>query len=128
VNTLSAIRAFTSPELQAMRPLNPGLASPQAAPIPASELQALASDATQAIGQAPKTEASFNGVLGQFVQDVNTKQVQAGQAVAGLLGGQDVPLHQAVLSMEEASVSFQLMVEVRNRLLESYQELMRMQV
>ena len=111
-----------------MRPLNPGLASPRAASIPASELQALASDATQAIGQAPKTEASFNGVLGQFVQDVNAKQVQAGQAVAGLLGGQDVPLHQAVLAMEEASVSFQLMVEVRNRLLESYQELMRMQV
>jgi flagellar hook-basal body complex protein FliE len=33
-----------------------------------------------------------------------------------------------MIAMEEASVSFQLMVEVRNRLLESYQELMRMQV
>jgi flagellar hook-basal body complex protein FliE len=33
-----------------------------------------------------------------------------------------------MISMEEASVSFQLMVEVRNRLLDSYQELMRMQV
>jgi flagellar hook-basal body complex protein FliE len=39
-----------------------------------------------------------------------------------------VSLHQAMIAMEEASVSFQLMVEVRNRLLESYQELMRMQI
>jgi flagellar hook-basal body complex protein FliE len=45
-----------------------------------------------------------------------------------VLGNQGVPLHQAVLAAEEASVSFQLMVEVRNKLLESYQELMRMQV
>ena len=37
-------------------------------------------------------------------------------------------LHQAMIAMEEASVSFQLMVEVRNKLLESYQELMRMQI
>jgi flagellar hook-basal body complex protein FliE len=33
-----------------------------------------------------------------------------------------------MISMEEASVSFQMMVEVRNKLLDSYQELMRMQV
>ena len=35
---------------------------------------------------------------------------------------------QTMVAMEEASISFQLMVEVRNKLLESYQELMRMQV
>jgi flagellar hook-basal body complex protein FliE len=48
--------------------------------------------------------------------------------VAALQGGQNVPLHQAVVAMEEANVSFQLMVEVRNRMLEAYQEIMRMQV
>jgi flagellar basal body rod protein FlgB len=49
-------------------------------------------------------------------------------AVTGLLSGQNVSLHQAMISMEEANVSFQMMVEVRNRLLDSYQELMRMQI
>ncbi len=48
--------------------------------------------------------------------------------MSGLLSGKNVSLHQAMISMEEASVSFQMMVEVRNRLLDSYQELMRMQV
>jgi flagellar hook-basal body complex protein FliE len=67
-------------------------------------------------------------MLGGFVQEVSDKQTAASQAVSGLLSGKNVSLHQAMISVEEASVSFQLMVEVRNRLLDSYQELMRMQV
>ena len=72
--------------------------------------------------------ASFSNVLGGFIQEVSDKQAAANDSVAGLLGGKNVSLHQTMISMEEASVSFQLMVEVRNRLLDSYQELMRMQV
>jgi flagellar hook-basal body complex protein FliE len=62
------------------------------------------------------------------VSDVNAQQANATQTVGALQSGQNVPLHQAVIAMEEASLSFQLMVEVRNRLLESYQEVMRMQI
>src|SRR5262249_49849282 len=71
---------------------------------------------------------SFSSVLSNFVNEVNAKQNAAGDAIAGLMSGQNVSLHQAMISMEEASVSFQMMVEVRNKLLDSYQELMRMQV
>ena len=63
-----------------------------------------------------------------MLKDVQTKQSQANQAMTGVLAGTGVPLHEAVMAGEEASVAFQLMVEVRNKLLESYQELMRMQV
>ncbi len=71
---------------------------------------------------------SFGNVLGKLIQDVSAKQNAATAAVDGLQSGQPVPLHQAVIAMEEANVSFQLMVEVRNKLLDSYQELMRMQI
>lgn len=81
-------------------------------------------EAPSAIGPA----GSFSNVLSRLVEGVNEKQMAAGEAVRGMIGGQDVSLHQAMIAMEEASVSFQLMVEVRNKLLESYQELMRMQV
>ena len=70
----------------------------------------------------------FEKILGGFVKEVNAKQTAAGDAVTGVLSGQNVPLHQAMIAMEEASVSFQLMVEVRNKLLEGYQELMRLQI
>jgi flagellar hook-basal body complex protein FliE len=79
-------------------------------------------------GIPASTSGGFSDVLGQMVQEVNGKQAAAGDAVQGLLSGDKVSLHQAMISMEEASVSFQLMVEVRNKLLESYQEIMRMQI
>lgn len=86
-------------------------------PIPAAELQKL-----------KPVDGSFANTLTQAIHEVSAKQAAASDAVSGLLSGQNVSLHQAMISMEEASVSFQLMVEVRNKLLESYQELMRMQV
>jgi flagellar hook-basal body complex protein FliE len=74
----------------------------------------------------PADGNSFSSLLGKMVSEVNAQQQVSAQSVGALQSGANVPLHQAVISMEEASVSFQLMVEVRNRLLESYQEIMRM--
>ena len=83
--------------------------------------------ASQAAG-ASQTGGNFQNMLGDFVNEVSAQQSAGSDAVNGLLSGKNVSLHQAMISMEEASVSFQLMVEVRNKLLDSYQELMRMQV
>jgi flagellar hook-basal body complex protein FliE len=77
---------------------------------------------------ASQAPGGFDNILGNLVKEVNGKQMAAGDAVTGLLSGQNVPLHQAMVAMEEASVSFHLMVEVRNKLLEGYQELIRMQI
>jgi len=92
--------------------------------IPLADLQKLAS------GQAirPSQEGSFDNVLGDLVREVNAKQVGAAATAREMMSGGNVSLHQAMIAMEEASVSFQLMVEVRNKLLESYQEIMRMQL
>ena len=95
--------------------------------IATDELQSLGSISTPQ-PQSVQAGRSFSDFLGQMVQDVNATQASAAGAVEGVLTGQNVPLHQAMIAMEEASVSFQLMVEVRNKLLESYQELMRMQI
>ncbi len=105
----------------------PNAAPIEAPKIPANELQGLGSISTPQGGSVQGGRA-FSDFLGQMVQDVNAKQAASSNAVEGVLTGQNVPLHQAMIAMEEASVSFQLMVEVRNKLLESYQELMRMQI
>jgi flagellar hook-basal body complex protein FliE len=103
--------------------------APASTSIPAAELRELDADcaATPSAG-ANSAQSSFSSLLGQMVQDVNAKQSVATQALQDLQSGQNVSLHQTMIAMEEASVSFQLMVEVRNRLLDSYQEIMRMQV
>ena len=102
----------------------PGIQAPK---ITAGELQSLGSISTPQPADV-QSGRSFSDFLGQMVHEVNAKQANAAGAVEGVLSGQNVPLHQAMIAMEEASVSFQLMVEVRNKLLESYQEIMRMQI
>ncbi len=97
--------------------------SPEVMPLKPSE--------TASPGQVSSAQPagdSFASLLGKMVTDVSAQQNDALQSVRAVQGGQNVPLHQAVIGMEEANVSFQLMVEVRNRLLESYQEIMRMQI
>lgn len=97
--------------------------------IPAAELRGLSvGQPASTIGEMQPADSSFAGLLGNLVQDVNAKQQAAGQSLRDLQSGQNVSLHQTMISMQEAGVSFQLMVEVRNKLIESYQELMRMQV
>lgn len=131
MDALSALRATMNPAL-----LQGGVPTAPVGPSAALALRPLGPGPGGAVGVgtavAPTAEvrpaASFEGVLGQFVGQVDGKLKTAGDAVHGLLSGEPVPLHRVMIAAEEASVSFQLMVEVRNKLLESYQELMRMQV
>ncbi len=74
--------------------------------------------------QAPQ----FTNFLERAVSEVNDKMGAAEVEKTKVFTGETGNLHQAMISMQEASVSFSLMVEVRNKLVESYQELMRMQV
>jgi flagellar hook-basal body complex protein FliE len=105
------------------------LTPPEATPLPTSGIQMPAElGATSDVSSAQPTGSSFASMLGQMVSDVNAQQANSAQAVTALQSGQNVPLHKAVIAMEEANVSFQLMVEVRNRLLDGYQEIMRMQI
>lgn len=71
---------------------------------------------------------SFGSVLEGLVSTVSEKQAASANLTKQVLLGESDQLHQSVIAMQEASVAFSLMVEVRNKLVESYQELMRMQV
>ena len=77
---------------------------------------------TQSAGDA------FADVLKNSVQEVNKMQMDAGQATRDLAQGKVESVHEAMIAMEKASVSFNLMVEVKNKLLAAYEEMMRMQV
>ncbi|MCX6863698.1 MAG: flagellar hook-basal body complex protein FliE [Verrucomicrobia bacterium] len=70
----------------------------------------------------------FGDMLSEMVQKTDASQKTSAATTGAMLSGQNVPLHQVMISSEEASISFQLMLEVRNKLLDGYQELMRMQV
>jgi flagellar hook-basal body complex protein FliE len=124
MNNLSMLQPIGSP-LGTLR-IAPEARVPTEIPLPELQTVPLALPT----GETGRTTApaSFGDVLSHLVGEVNDRQLAAADKVQGLLGGREVSLHETMIAMEEASLSFQLMVEVRNKLLESYQELMRMQV
>ena len=78
--------------------------------------------------QRPRQEGSFSATLKKAVGHIEAVQKAAyRQAVASVADDQG-DLYKAMNAMNQATVSLQLMTEFRNRALESYQELMRMQV
>lgn len=71
---------------------------------------------------------AFDNMLGNLVKEVDDKiKVSRGEANKVLLGESD-NIHQSMIASQESGLAFTLLVEVRNKLVQSYQELMRMPV
>lgn len=71
---------------------------------------------------------SFGDTLSKAVKDVNSLQMEANKAVDQMIEGQDVDLHDVMIAAEKAKTSFDLLMEIRNKAISAYQELMRIQV
>ncbi len=71
---------------------------------------------------------TWGHTLQQMVMDVNNKQQMASQMVSDVLKGGPTPVHQAMVATEEASLSFEFLAEMRNKVVDAYQQVMQMQV
>ena len=72
--------------------------------------------------------AGFSDVLKNAVESVNSMQHEAGRLEDAVAKGESVNIHQAVIAGEKSGLSFRLLMQVRNKMIEAYQEVMRMQV
>ena len=93
------------------------------------ELRRLAQEA-QAVSQ-PNTEnpgATFAGTLNQALQQVNNLQQQADQKITEVTTGQSKDTLGAVIALQRADISMQLLTQVRNKALKAYEEIFRMPV
>ena len=73
-------------------------------------------------------KADFGQTLSRYLDEVNQLQQEADRALTGLARGNLDSLHHVVVAMSEADLSFRLMMQIRNKLVEAYKEIMRMQV
>ncbi|MEW5771843.1 MAG: flagellar hook-basal body complex protein FliE [Pseudomonadota bacterium] len=90
--------------------------------------QAAGPAASQATSETAPSQ-DFAALLKSAVDEVNSAQMDAKQLTRQFEGGDpDVNLQDVVLSLQKASLSFQTMVQVRNKLVTAYQEIMNMQV
>lgn len=73
-------------------------------------------------------KGDFGAHLKNALGEVNDLQQQASQAIEQLVGEGKGDLQETMVALEKADVSFRLMMQIRNKVLEAYQEIMRMQV
>lgn len=79
-------------------------------------------------GPRQSGQSDFGSAFRNAVDSVDKAQKAADGEIEAFVAGENENLHDVMISMNEAKLAFQLMTEVRNRMLETYQELMRMQV
>lgn len=73
-------------------------------------------------------KVDFGGILEKQLSAVNDKQVGSQELSKQLVEGDNVDVHQVMLSTQEAKLSLELAIQVRNKLVEAYQELNKMQI
>jgi flagellar hook-basal body complex protein FliE len=78
--------------------------------------------------EAVSESAGFMDSLKTAIGKVNDAQLQAGQAVDALMTGDTQDIHRTMVALQQADVSFQLMMQIRNKLVTAYEEIQRMQV
>jgi flagellar hook-basal body complex protein FliE len=76
----------------------------------------------------PTEQSPFVNVVEKLLGEANAGQLHADQATRDLAAGQVENLHDVMVAVAKADLSFRMILEVRNRLTEAYQEIMRMQV
>jgi flagellar hook-basal body complex protein FliE len=90
------------------------------------------SEATPPIGSIASSSSgsptTWGHMVQQMVMDVNNQQQNANALVSDVLKGGPTPIHQAMIATEEASLSFQFLTQVRNKVVDAYNQVMQMQV
>ncbi|MCL2789986.1 MAG: flagellar hook-basal body complex protein FliE [Desulfobulbus sp.] len=88
----------------------------------------LATPAAPAASPSRQAETAFGDILKTMIADTNQQQHDADMAIQQLHSGGEKNLHAAMITMEKADISLRFAVQVRNKALDAYQEIMRMQV
>jgi flagellar hook-basal body complex protein FliE len=83
---------------------------------------------TGAVGGTTKSGGGFGHLLADAIQKLDATQVQAAKSSEAIATGQSQDISKVAMDIEEASLSLQLAVQVRNKVVDAYNDLFRMQI
>lgn len=87
-----------------------------------------AAQASQSASTAKVSSTGFSDVLNQAMEQVNAAETQSEAVSAELLTGENTDIHTAMIAVQKAELTLNLAIQVRNKVVEAYNEVMRMQV
>ena len=73
-------------------------------------------------------QQNFANTLKDAIAKVNDQQIQSDVATNKLINGENIELHEVMIASQKASITLNTTIEVRNKVVEAYQEIMRMSV
>ncbi len=91
-------------------------------------ISSIGTQATSTTSIQPAEGGSFGSKIKNAISEVNNLQSEADTVANKLASGDAVEIHQAMIAMQKASTALQFTIQVRNKIIEAYQEIMRMQV
>ena len=94
---------------------------------PAPEIQRRPEIDPVAAGTEADESKSFGRLMAEQINKVNGQMAEADAAVADLAMGRSEDVHGTMIAMQKANLSFRMLIEVRNKAIRAYEELMRMQ-
>ena len=94
--------------------------------IASASLQSISSSGNHVL-PAENSPIPFSSMLQSMVQQTATLDARASHAVEGLLNGQGVEIHDALIATQKASLAFELALQVRNKAVAAYQQMSGMQ-
>lgn len=68
---------------------------------------------------------SFSETMKNYVNEVNELQTKADNDIKRIIAGEEVDAHEVMTAVEKASISFELVMEIRNKMLDAYREIMK---
>jgi flagellar hook-basal body complex protein FliE len=72
-----------------------------------------------------KKGKDFETLLVDSLKEVNSLQLKANKAIEELAAGKKENIHETMIAMEKASISFQMMMQIRNKIVDAYQEILK---
>ena len=91
-------------------------------------LESIANTVSPANSKENQSPESFGKMLARSLNDVNQLKLNADEAINDLAAGKQKDIHQTMISLEKADVAFQLMMQIRNKIVAAYETVMRMPV
>ena len=94
-----------------------------------SNLQSILPKADEVKNQTPDAASSpFGDYIKQSLQDVNSRMLEADQAIDDLVTGKNQDIHNTMISMQKADISFELVMQIRNKIVAAYDEIRKMSI
>lgn len=89
-------------------------------------LESLANTGSIAKPQETQSHESFGKMLARSLNEVNQLKLNADEAASALAAGEQKDIHQTMIALEKADVAFQLLMQIRNKIVTAYETVMRM--